>query len=132
MKKFTKILVAILALACMVSVMAVSASAAVKNEVYVAASNNGEGFVFDSNADPKLQTGKVDVKVPQPDFQVYVIAPANQAVPASGQSSTQKNNANVFPGEYKDWDYIMNTYFPTVQVTPAANATAPAGTTASK
>lgn len=128
MKKFTKILVAILALACMVSVMAVSASAAVKNEVYVAASNNGEGFVFDSNANPKLQTGKVDVKVPEPEFQVYVVGPKTQAPAAGAQNSTQNTNTNVFPGEYKDWDYIMNTYFPTVQVTPAAQA----GTTASK
>lgn len=122
MKKFTKILVGILALACMVSVMAVSASAAVKSEVYVGASNNGQGFVFDSNANPKLQTGKVDVKVPEvqvPSFPAP--APQNcgctncQCGPNCGCQQTQPGNK--FPGEYKDWDYIMS-HQPNAQTAP--------------
>lgn len=120
MKKITKILVAVLALACMVSVMAVSASAAPKTELYIGASNNGQGFVFDSNGNPKLQTGKVDVKAPQTqDFAI----PDFPAVPVSAQAQncgckdcTRKDcgykkdtkQNNLFPGEYKDWDYIMS------------------------
>lgn len=133
MKKITKILVAVLALACMVSVMAVSASAAPKTELYIGASNNGQGFVFDSNGNPKLQTGKVDVKVPQPqDFAVpdFPAAP----VPAQTQNCGCKNctckdcgckkdskQNNLFPGEYKDWDYIMS-HQPAAK-TPAAPTT---------
>lgn len=110
MKKITKILVTVLALACMVSVMAVSASAAPKTELYIGASNNGQGFVFDSNGNPKLQTGKVDVKVPQTqDFAVpdFPAAP----VPAQDQNCGCKKDSkqsNLFPGEFKDWDYIMS------------------------
>lgn len=124
MKKFTKILVAILALACMVSVMAVSASAAVKSEVYVGASNNGQGFVFDSNGSPKLQTGKVDVKVPEvqvPQVTFAVPAPQNcgckncQCGPNCGCQQGQPGNK--FPGEYKDWDYIMS-HQPNAQTAP--------------
>ncbi len=62
MKKFTKILTAVLCLATMFSMMAVTASA--KTTVYSAAAINGQGYVFDSEADPKLQTGKVDIKTP--------------------------------------------------------------------
>lgn len=132
MKKFTKILVAILALACMVSVMAVSASAAVKSEVYVGASNNGQGFVFDSNANPKLQTGKVDVKVPE--VQVPQVTFTVPGAPVPGYPAPQNcgctncqcgpncgcqqaKPGNKFPGEYKDWDYIMS-HQPNAQTAP--------------
>lgn len=136
MKKFTKILVAVLALACMVSVMAISVSAAPKTELYIGASNNGQGFVFDSNSNPKLKTGKVDVKVPQTQdfaFPGFPTAPtASQAKNCGCQNCTCTNcgcsqQNNLFPGEYKDWDYIMS-HQPSAK-TPAAPTT---GTTTLK
>lgn len=50
----------------MMSVLAVSASAKpVECHKYAAVSVNGNGFVYDSDADPKLKTGKVEVKEPE-------------------------------------------------------------------
>ena len=79
MKKFTKILAAVFALVCMVSAMAVTASA--KSSLYVGASNNGQGFVYDSEANPKLQTGAVQVKAPTVPVPTVCPAPATAPAP---------------------------------------------------
>lgn len=170
MKKLTRILAAVFALVCMISAMAVTASAAVNSQVYVGVSNNGQGFIYDSNSDPKLKTGEVDVKVPAPELNMMPVKPGTPIEPAPFVSNgctcckdctckdcacgkpggscqdcacckngckdcacckdcTCKNcncckdgckdcdcckggscgkQDNRFPGEYKDWDYIMS------------------------
>ena len=65
-KQISRILGFLLCLAAMMSVLAVSASAKpVECHKYAAVSVNGNGFVYDSDADPKLKTGKVEVKEPE-------------------------------------------------------------------
>lgn len=65
-KHLSKIFALVLALAAVLSISVICASAApIEHHSYFGASVNGNGFVYDSDANPKFQSGKVDVKMPE-------------------------------------------------------------------